>query len=67
MKTPDAVLQEVWQIKDAAYAQAGNNSQRFVEQLRQRSEQLRQGLGLKEWTVSAPLAADAAKYTYSKP
>jgi hypothetical protein len=60
MKTPDAVLQEVWKIKDAAYAQAGSDSQRFVDQLRQRSEQLRQGLGLKEWTISAPAPADSA-------
>ncbi len=60
MKTPDVVLQEIWQIKDAAYAQAGHNSQRFVEQLRQRSEQLRQGLSLKEWTVSAPVATGSS-------
>jgi hypothetical protein len=57
MKTPDAVLQEIWQIKDAAYDQAGRNSQRFVDQLRQRSAQLRQGLKLKEWPASVPLAA----------
>ena len=55
MKTPDSVLQEIWQIKDAAYEQAGRNSQRFVEQLRQRSEQLRQGLNVKAWPAAAPL------------
>lgn len=60
MKKPDAVLQEVWQIKDAAYAQSGGNSQRFVEQLRQRSEQLRQGLKLKEWKPSESSVADSA-------
>jgi hypothetical protein len=54
---PAAALQEIWQIKDAAYDQAGRNSQRFVEQLRQRSAQLRQGLTVKEWPASAPLAA----------
>jgi hypothetical protein len=44
----------------ASYAQAGSNSQRFIGPLRLRSEQLRQGLGLKEWTISAPTAADPA-------
>ena len=61
MRTPDAVLQEVWQIKDAAFKNVGNDSQRFVEQLRLRSAQLRQGLDLKEWQSpgqpSKPLAA----------
>jgi hypothetical protein len=60
VKTPDAVLQEIWQIKDAAYAQAEHNSQRFVEQLRQRSEQLRQGLALREWKASAPGASGSS-------
>lgn len=61
MRTPDAVLQEIWQIKDAAYKNAQGNSQRFVEQLRLRSAQLRLGLDLKEMNMpmrsSASLAA----------
>jgi hypothetical protein len=48
MRTPDAVLQEVWQIKDAAYEEAGRNADRFVKQLRQRSAELRRGLDLQE-------------------
>lgn len=47
MRTPDAVLQEVWQIKDAAYKRAGSDSQRFVQQLLERSAALRQGLALR--------------------
>jgi hypothetical protein len=51
MRTPDAVLQEVWQIKDAAYEKAGRNADRFVEQLRQRSAELRLGLNLQELPI----------------
>lgn len=47
MRSPDAVLLEVWRVKDAAFAQAGFDSKRFVQQLQGRSSQLRQGLGLK--------------------
>ncbi len=47
MKQPDAVLQEIWQIKDAAFDAVGGDSQRFVAQLRARSAQLREGLALR--------------------
>lgn len=53
MRTPDAILQEVWRIKDAAYKDAQGNSQRFIDQLRLRSVELRRGLDLKELQVSA--------------
>ena len=46
MRAPDAVLQEVWQIKDEAFRQAGNDPARFVEALKARSLGLREGLGL---------------------
>ena len=60
MRQADAILQEVWRIKDTAYKQAGSNSQRFVAQLLERSAQLRAGLDLKEvqtadWRKSPPL------------
>ncbi len=42
MKHPDAVLQEIWQIKDTAFDAVGRDSQRFVAQLRARSAQLRE-------------------------
>ena len=48
MRQVDAILQEVWRIKDAAYKRAGNNSQLFAAQLLERSAQLRVGLDLKE-------------------
>ncbi len=51
MRTPDAVLQEVWQIKDAAYEKAGRNADLFVEQLRQRRAELRHGLNLQELPI----------------
>jgi hypothetical protein len=57
MRTPDAILQEVWQIKDAAYKDAQGNSQRFIDQLRLRSVELRRGLDLKELEVSAQSSA----------
>jgi len=47
MKQPDAVLQEIWQIKDAAFDAVGRDSQRFVAQLRARSAHLREGLALR--------------------
>lgn len=47
MRVPDAVLQEVWKIKDESVRSAAGSSQRFVEQIRQRSAELRQGLNLK--------------------
>jgi hypothetical protein len=53
MRTPDAILQEVWQIKDTAYKDAQGNSQCFIDQLRLRSVELRRGLDLKELEVSA--------------
>lgn len=53
MRKPDAVLQEVWQIKDSAYEKSGRNAARFVEKLRQHSAELRRGLNLKE--LQAPL------------
>ena len=48
MRQADAILQEVWRIKDTAYKQAGSNSQLFVAQLLERSAQLRAGLDLKD-------------------
>ncbi len=35
MKQPDAVLQEIWQIKDTAFDAVGRDSQLFVAQLRE--------------------------------
>lgn len=58
MRKPDAVLQEVWQIKDAAYERVGRDAHRFVEQLRQHSAELRRGLNLKE--LQAPLRTTGA-------
>ena len=53
LKQPDAVLQEIWQIKDAAFEAAGRDSQRFVEQLRARSVQLREGYALRPLHVKS--------------
>lgn len=58
MRTPDAVLQEVWQIKDAAYEKAGRNADRFIEELRQRSAELRRGLHLQE--LQTPVRAPSS-------
>ena len=46
MRAPDAILQEVWQIKDEAFRQAGSDPARFVQALKARSLALREGLGL---------------------
>ena len=53
LKQPDAVLQEIWQIKDAAFEAAGRDSQRFVQQLRARSAQLREGYALRPLHVKS--------------
>ena len=53
LKQPDTVLQEIWQIKDAAFEAAGRDSQRFVEQLRARSAQLREGCTLRPLHVKS--------------
>ncbi len=47
MKHPDAVLQEIWQIKDTAFDAVGRDSKLFVAQLRARSAQLCEGLALR--------------------
>jgi hypothetical protein len=44
MRQADAVLQEVWRIKDAALAQAGGDGHRLVQQLREQSAKLRADL-----------------------
>jgi hypothetical protein len=64
MRTSDAVLQEVWQIKDAAYEKAGRNADRFVKQLRQQSAELRRGLDLQELPTPAR-APDSSIERYS--
>jgi hypothetical protein len=50
MKQADAVLQEVWRIKDAALKQAGGDGHQLVQQLREQSAALRaelqSGVGL---------------------
>jgi hypothetical protein len=65
MRGPDAVLQEVWRVKDTAFAQAGYDAQRFVQQLQARSAQLRQGLALKPLEVApkAPQSTGATNLT----
>lgn len=46
MRAPDTVLQEVWQIKNEAFRQAGNDPVHFVQALKASSLALREGLGL---------------------
>jgi hypothetical protein len=41
MRQADAVLQEVWRVKDAALAQVGGDGHRLVQQLREQSAKLR--------------------------
>ena len=53
MKPADAVLQEVWRVKDAAFKAAGHDAQRFVNELRERSAQLREGLHLRTLDVKS--------------
>jgi hypothetical protein len=54
MKTPDAVLQELWSIKDAEYRQSGNDGHTLVAQLRAQSAALRAGLQLKPLIPAIP-------------
>ena len=53
MKPADAVLQEVWRVKDAAFEAAGHDAKRFVNELRERSAQLREGLHLRALDVKS--------------
>ena len=46
MRAPDTVLQAIWQVKDEAFRQAGNDPARFVQALKARSVELREGLRL---------------------
>ncbi len=43
-RQPDAVIQELWRVKDAAFEAAGRDPQQFVRILREKSEGLRQRL-----------------------
>jgi hypothetical protein len=56
MRQADAVLQEVWRIKDAALAQVGGDGHRLVQQLREQSAKLRAELsaGMHE-NLAAPM------------
>jgi hypothetical protein len=56
MRQADAVLQEVWRIKDAALAQVGGDGHRLVQQLREQSAKLRAELstGIHE-SMTAPI------------
>ncbi len=69
MRVPDAVLQEVWRIKDESVRAAAGSSQRFVEQIRLRSAELRQGLNLKALPprASEPVAGAAVRQGASAP
>ncbi len=44
----DAVIQELWRIKDAAFEAAGHDPKRFVQQLRERSSELRNTVDQRE-------------------
>ena len=59
MKQPDAVLQEIWRVKDVAFEAAGGDPHRFVAQLQARSAQLREGLALRPLNTKshAPLTS----------
>ncbi len=61
MKQADAVLQEIWQIKDAAFQAAGQDTKRFVADLQARSAQLREGCALRPLNVASQAPRLTAK------
>ena len=61
MRPADAVLQEVWRIKDAAFEAAGHDAKRFVNELRERSAQLREGLHLRTLDVKSKAPQSLSK------
>ncbi len=44
IRQADAVIQELWRIKDAAFEAAGQDPKRFIQQVRERSAKLREAL-----------------------
>jgi hypothetical protein len=44
VRQADAVIQELWRIKDAAFEAAGQDPKRFIQLVRERSAMFREGL-----------------------